>query len=224
MDVMPIRGLARFHPRAVARRLRLVAAVPLVLAYAGHRCEAQDTGTPVFLLEPGMMTIDFVSAPGVESSTAFNFRFETRIPTGNRWFTPVLGASIAPYGMSRVGDRNLNTPVIFAGNVFPVVRPERTAGWATLEAPLLFYYSYNGGGERNQRFYGRDLFAQLALRVHLGKKALSDLGSFWSRVDAYAFVEQNLTPNAVGGPHPDHFNPVGLFGVVLPFGGGNSRR
>jgi hypothetical protein len=167
-----------------------------------------------------MMTTDFLSAPAdLASSTAFNFRFETRIPTSTRWLTPVIGASIAPYGTSGIGGRNLNTPVIFAGNVFPLVRPGGTSGWATLDAPLLFYYSYDGGGERNQRLYGRDLFVQLALRVHVGRKVLSDLGPFWARIDAYAFIEQNLTPNAFGvDPRPDRFNPTGLFGVVVPFG------
>jgi hypothetical protein len=189
---------------------------------ATGEARAQQPGAPLFLLEPGMISTDFLSAPSevTTSSTGFNFRFETRIPTAARWVTPVIGASIAPYGTSGIGGRILNTPLLFIGNVFPLAGPAKTAGWATLEAPLLLYYSYGGGSERNQRFYGRDLFLQLALRVHLGQKALGDLGGFWSRIDAYAFVEQNLTPNAAGPAETvDRFNPVAVFGLAIPFGG-----
>jgi hypothetical protein len=200
--------------------------VGAISSVTATRCESQQPRSPVLLLEPGMLTTDFVSKSGsTPSSTAFNFRFETRIPTGSRWFTPVLGASIAPYGTSATGGRTLNTPLIFAGNVFPLVSPRRTGAWATLDAPLLFYYSYGGGTESNDRLYGRDLFVQLALRLHVGQKLLRDLGPFWARLDAYAFLEQNLTPNADGtSPHPDRFNPVGLFGAVIPIGAPQGAR
>jgi hypothetical protein len=192
---------------------------------ATPRCEGQETRSPIFLAEPGMISTDFLSAGSLNSSTAFNFRFETRLPTATSWLTPVIGASIAPYGYSGSGKGALNTPLIFGGNVFPVLAPERTGAWATIEMPVLFYYSYDGGGQHSQRLYGRDLFVQLAVRLHVGRKVLRDLGEFWSRLDAYAFLEQNLTPNPLGtSPRPDRFNPVGLFGAVIPFGGAAITR
>jgi hypothetical protein len=191
------------------------------LLASGKSSDAQQEVGPVFLLQPGLLTTDFVSAPaGETSATGFNLSFETRFPTSVSWLTPVIGASVTPNGTNGVVDRGVNAPVLFAGNVFPVVGPRLTAGWLTLEAPLLLYYSYGGGGQHNPRVYGGDLFMQIALFVHLGSKTLKDMGSFWSRLDAYASLGQNLTPNEdprVG--KRDRFNPVALFGVSTRFGG-----
>jgi hypothetical protein len=189
----------------------LVAAVPLASG------AAQGSG-PVFRFQPGMLSLDFVSTPpGVSSATAFNLRFETRFPTGARWITPVVGAAVTPYGTTAFGGRDQNAPVLFIGNVLPAVPASVTGGWATLELPILLYYQYGGGGNDNAHLYGRDAFVQLALSLHLGRKMLRDLGPFWSRLDAYAFIEQNLTPNEDSrAGRVDRFNPVALFGVTIP--------
>lgn len=200
-------------------------AIPLLLgaAVACGRAEAQEAPRargPELQVQPGLLSADFLSAPeGVPSTTGFNLRFATRVPTRHRWLLPVVGASVTPEGTSGASQRNTNAPALFAGNVFPLVRAERTAGWLTLELPLLVYHAYGGGGARNPRIYGRDLYVQLAAYVHLGRKALRDLGPGWARFDLYAFVEQNLTPNenTVTG-RTDRFNPVALAGVSLTFG------
>jgi hypothetical protein len=198
--------------------------IPAFLA-AAVTCGAQTTRGPEFRLEPGLLSADFISAPPlVTSTTGFNVRFETRLATSHRWLTPVIGASIAPYGTSGSIGRNLNTPVIFFGNAFPFVRSAQTGGWATVELPLFLYYSYGGGGPHNRRIYGRDVFLQVSTHLHLGAKALHDLGPFWSRVGVYADLEQNLTPNRVGNRSPDRFNPVGLVGLSIPFGAGATER
>jgi len=188
---------------------------------SGERVAAQGERGPLFLLEPGMLTTDFVSVPvGSESGTGFNMRFETRFPSGLRWFMPVVGASVTPYGTSNPSARGLNTPVLFAGNVFPLLDQRRTNGWITAEVPLLLHYAFGGGGAHNERLYGRDLHLQVAFRLHLGEKTLRDLGPFWRRLDVYAMFEQNLTPNEeLTSGKPDRFNPVAMYGVTIPVGG-----
>lgn len=199
---------------------RVIVCTGLVLATASVRGAAQPSRGPELLLQPGLLSADFISAPeGVTSTTGFNLRFATRVPTRYRWLTPVIGASVTPEGTSGTSTRNTNAPALFAGNIFPLVGVGRTAGWLTLEAPLLVYHAYGGGGPGNPRIYGRDLYLQLAAYVHLGRKALRELGPGWARFDLYAFIEQNLTPNenTVTG-RTDRFNPVALAGVSLAFG------
>jgi hypothetical protein len=181
---------------------------------------AQGERGPIFLLEPGMLTTDFISVPvGSESGTGFNMRFETRFPSGLRWFMPVVGGSVTPYGTSNPSARGLNTPVLFAGNVFPLIDQRRTNGWVTAEVPLLVNYAFGGGGANNERLYGRDLHLQVAFRIHLGEKRLRDLGPFWRRLDVYVMFEQNLTPNEeLTSGKPDRFNPVAMYGVTIPVG------
>ena len=131
-------------------------------------CRAQEPGYPVFQLQPGLMIVDFVSSSGgAPSRTGFNLRFATRLPTTLRWFTLVFGASVTPYGMSGIPDRNSSAPLVFIGNVFPAVSSARTGGWATLEVPLLLYQAYGGGGEHSTSNFGRDLYLQLSLYLHV---------------------------------------------------------
>lgn len=198
---------------------RAVVAV-LVLLGVARSGGAQVARGPEFLLQPGLLSADFLSAPeGVSSTTGFNLRFATRFPTRHRWLTPVIGASVTPEGTSGTSTRNTNAPSIFAGNIFPLLGPDRTAGWLTFEVPVLVYHAYGGGPSGNPRIYGRDVYVQLAAYVHLGRKALRDLGPGWAKFDLYAFLEQNLTPNenSITG-RTDRFNPVALAGVSLGFG------
>ncbi len=130
-----------------------------------------------------------------------------------------------PYGTSGSTDRGANAPRLFAGNVFPGLSARQIGGWATVEFPLLLYQSYGGGGFNNRRLFGRDLYGQLAIYLHLGDKVLRPLGASWGRIDAYAFLEQNLTPNkdrSTG--RTDRFNPVILYGVSIPVGDEAGRR
>lgn len=187
---------------------------------------AQSPSGPVFLLQPGLLSADFISAgPDVSSTTGFNLRFETRFPTRTPWLTPLVGASVAPYGMSGPNGRALNTPVLFLGNIFPLVGSRRTAGWLTLELPVLLAHNYGGGSENETRLYGADVHLQLATFLHVGRKVLREFGPNWTRLDVYVFLDQNLTPNrdAVTGKR-DRFNPAALFGLSLAIGGSRSSR
>lgn len=176
---------------------------------------------PVVLLQPGMVTGDFVSAPaGEPSTTGFALRFSALVPSSRRWLTLVVGASVTPFGSSGASRRNTNTPMLFVGNVFPVLDARRTAGWLSVDAPVLLTYTEGGGGPSNQRVYGRDVVGELAVTVHMGRKLLSGFGGTLSRLRLYGLLDQNLTPNRTFEGTMDRFNPVAFYGVTVPLGAG----
>lgn len=181
---------------------------------------AQESA-PVLLLQPGMLSADFVSAPaGYPSTSGFNLRFATIVPTSSKWLTPIVGASVTPYGMSGATPRNANTPVLFVGNVFPGIPKGRTGGWVDLQFPVYLTYAYGGGGARNRSLYGRDFVGEAALQVHIGEKILRDLGPAFSRLRAYLLLDQVLTPNEdLNTGETDRFNPTALYGLTIPIGG-----
>lgn len=201
--------------RAVAHTRALV----LALSLWASDMEAQSTG-PVLLLQPGMASADFLSAPeGDPSTTGFNLRFATMVYTRSRWVTPIVGASVTPYGSSGVSRRNTNTPILFAGNVFPLLSAKHTDGWVSLDLPVLLTYTFGGGGQRNPRIYGRDVMVQGSLDIHAGKKIFGEFGGTLSRLRVYALMEQSLTPNRRAFDDTlDRFNPVAYYGITLPIG------
>ncbi|HEX7123016.1 MAG TPA: hypothetical protein VF178_11640 [Gemmatimonadaceae bacterium] len=199
---------------AIGRGVSMAAA--MLLAGSSH-ARAQAATGPVFTLQPGMLISDFVSS-GRASSTGFNLRFDTRFPTRLRWFTPVIGASVLPYGTSAPGGRNLNTTTLFVGNVFPLIRATPDRGWFTIELPVLLYHAYHGGTASDPRVYRRDLFIQVATYLHVGRRILHEFGPSWHRLDLFAFVEQNVTPDEDAAGRVDRFNPTAMFGLSLSFG------
>lgn len=203
--------------RITVRRTGLVVFCAMVSAWAGVM-GAQETG-PVVLLQPGMASGDFVSAPaGEPATTGFNLRFAGVVPTSKRWLTLIVGGSVTPYGTNGASRRNSNTPVLFIGNVFPVLGASRTAHWLSIDAPILLTYTSGGGGEHNARPYGRDVVIEGALTVHLGRKLLSGFGGPLARLRIYGLLDQVLTPNRDQFGQVDRFNPVAYYGITLPFG------
>ncbi len=196
----------------------------------GSVARAQDLRererAPVLLLQPGMLSADFISVTGDRSSsTGFNMRFATLLPSRSRWWTLIVGASITPYGTNGLDGRTANTPVLFAGNVFSLVQSRQTGGWLDIDAPLLVTYSYGGGGDHNQRDYGRDIVAEGALSLNVGRKVLGDLGPFFRRLRVYLLVDQTLTPNVdPASGKRDWFNPVAQYGITIPLGEGRNAR
>lgn len=189
------------------------------LVLGGGILRAQTTG-PVLLLQPGMASADFLSAPeGDPSTTGFNLRFATMVYTRSSWITPIVGASVTPYGSSGISRRNTNTPILFAGNVFPLLSARHTDGWVSLSIPVLLTYTFGGGGQRNPRIYGRDVVVQGSLDILAGKKIFGEFGGTLSRLRVYALIEQNLTPNRRAFDDTlDRFNPVAYYGITLPIG------
>jgi hypothetical protein len=181
---------------------------------------AQAPG-PAFLFQPGMLTTDFLSAPDdLGALTGFNLRFVTTVPTRYRWLTLTAGASVTPYGAIGAFRRDENTPVLFGGNVFPILTAGHTSGWLSVDAPLLLVYSFGGGGDRETRVYGRDVVGEVAVTLHVGRKLLSGFGSPLSRLRVYGLLDQNLTPNRDFSGRRDRFNPIAQYGLTVPFGTG----
>lgn len=191
----------------------------LSMTPTAHRANAQ--GGPAFELQPGITVTDFVSVPeGTVSNTAFSVRFSTRFHTPLRWLTPVAGAVFFPYGTTENTIRNTDAPTIFVGNVFPVFSSAATAGWLSIELPVLLAHSPGAGPTGNVRDYGRDLVMLPTAYLHLGERALREFGSVWSRLKVFAQLEQMMTPNkdlATG--KRDFFNPSATFGMSLTVGG-----
>lgn len=184
----------------------------------GRPAEGQSVG-PVLLLQPGMASADFLSAPeGEPATTGFNLRFAGVQPTASRWLTFIVGASVTPYGSSGASRRDTNAPVLFAGNVFPVLSSSQSAGWLSMDMPLLLTYSLDGGGEHNSRIYGRDVVLEAAVTVHAGRKLLSGFGGPLSRIRIYGLLDQILTPNRGVDRRIDRFNPVAYYGITVPLG------
>jgi len=218
----------------------MVAFVGIGTLAAGRPAQAQVTGgdttlterasrerrTPELLLQPGMLTADFMSAPtGYPATSGFNLRFATLVPSSSKWWTFIVGASVTPYGTSGVTPRSTNTPVVFIGNVFPGVSVQRTGGWFDVQFPVYLTYSYGGGGARNSQIYGRDIVAEAALQVYVGRKVLRDLGPGFSRLRLYAMVNQLMTPNEdPTSGKTDRFNPVALYGLTIPIGASRAAR
>jgi hypothetical protein len=206
--------------RSVARA-RCAAVAVAALAILVAPCVAIAQQGPVFQLQPGLQVSDFVSVPDETlTNSAFSVRFTTRFPTNLSWLMPVAGAVLLPYGSTQNTIRNTDAPTIFAGNIFTLVTSARTGGWFSIELPLLLAHSPGAGPTGNLRDYGRDLVVVPTVYLHLGARGLSELGSIWSRLNLFAQLEQNLTPNrdpATG--DRDFFNPVATFGVSLRIGG-----
>lgn len=177
---------------------------------------------PEFELQPGMAVSDFVSVPeGTVTNTAFSVRFATRFPTKMKWFTPVIGAVFLPYGSTENTIRNTDAPTIFAGNIFPLLSSTKTAGWLSIELPLVIAHAPGTGPSGNVRDYGRDIVILPTAYLHLGARALREFGSVWSRLTVFGQLEQTLTPNrdfSTGGGR-DFFNPIVTVGASLKIGG-----
>ena len=195
------------------------AVLTLLMTFASYRADAQ--GGPVFDLQPGITVTDFVSVPEeTPSNTAFSLRFSTRFPTSLGWLTPVAGAVFFPYGSTENSPRNTVAPTVFVGNIFPLVAATRTAGWLSMELPVLITHAPGTGPSGNVRDYGRDLVLLPTAYLHLGARALPDFGSVWSRLKVFAQLEQIMTPNRdlITGER-DSFNPSTTFGISLTIGG-----
>lgn len=219
--VHPTDSAVESAPRSGRRRcqpwIRILAGT---LAFCLTTRAAAQSLSPLVLLETGLLTADFLSAPpNVTATTGFNFRFVALIPTPWPRFSVMLGASLTPYGTTGFGERNTNAPGVFGGVLTPLLDERQTDGWFRVDLPLLWYYSYGGGGEHNREVYGRDIYAELAVAIPLGTKLLRDLGPGWRQVEAYVRLDQNLTPNRQQvSRRLDRFNPVAMYGVALRFG------
>ena len=152
------------------------------------------------------------------TNSAFSLRFSTRFPTSLSWLTPVVGAMLLPYGSTQNTVRNTDAPTLFAGNIFSVITERKTSGWFTVEVPLLIAHSPGAAASGSARDYGRDLVVLPTVYLHLGPRALRELGAVWSKLNVVVQLEQNLTPNPDALGHRDYLNPIATIGVSLAIG------
>src|SRR6185436_620251 len=86
------------------------AAFVLPLLLLAGRLPAQRNRAPSLVFEPGVMTVNAVSAPLPSgSSTGLNLRFLAIVPTSIPWLSVEVGTSFAPLGLSN-GLRDFNEP------------------------------------------------------------------------------------------------------------------
>ena len=199
------------------------AVVGLVSLLCAYPSNAQAIRSPTFSIDPGVITINSVSAPVPNgSATGANLRFLVNLQTSIPWLTLEVGTSFAPFGLSN-GLRSFNEPMFFYGPIVMLLPRDRTANWIELTIPVLGAYRLDENGEAD-RLYVHDLFLQGAASVPLGSKLMADMGSFWSRIGAYVIIEQNLTPARNFTTRKlDRFNPTFLYGISVPIRGAASR-
>jgi hypothetical protein len=174
---------------------------------------------PVFVFEPGVMTVNAVSSPlETGSSTGLNLRFLVNFATRIPWLTVEVGTSFAPLGLSN-GQRERNEPTFFYGPIVMLLPRDRTKNWLELSLPILGAYRLDADGE-SDRLYVNDLVVQAAALVPIGQHLMADMGSFWSHLTLYGIVEQNLTPSRnFTTRRVDRFSPTFLYGVSISLRG-----
>jgi hypothetical protein len=216
-----------FRPSWAARLPTSALVGAAITVLSADELPGQLLKAPTFRFEPGVVTVNAVSAPlPTGSSTGLNLRFVTVVPTSVPWLSLELGTSFAPLGLSN-GQRALNEPTFFYGPVVMLLPRDRTGHWVELSLPVLGAYRLDETGEE-ERLYVNDLVVQGALTVPLGRHLLADMGRFWSQFTIYALAEQNLTPGRNFTTRKvDRFNPTFQYGVSIPpgaSGGGTTPR
>ncbi|HET6680191.1 MAG TPA: hypothetical protein VFG84_03255 [Gemmatimonadaceae bacterium] len=219
----------RFKPndagirRWLRRRLLPLVAVALAMPCLPRLSEAQLFGTPELRFEPGMITRDAVSAPGVrDASTGLLFRVMTMVPTAWRHLDLQVGTAFAPIGLSN--GRSVENDVAFYYGVKLVpLRTSQTDGWLELGIPVLGYF-HLAEREDARRFFVNDLVVQTSARLALGPRLMSDMGGVWSRLTLYVVAEQNLSPPPDESGRRDRFRPVFHYGLSIPIGHSSSDR
>ena len=162
---------------------------------------------PVFLLMPGALTTNVISAPeGIDSHTEFNARFMTVIPTATPWFSLVGGVQWAVRQEAQA-----HPPIVFYGAIFNIAPlTNLTNGLLAFSIDPLGVTTPGAEGGTTT-----DFFLEGAVVFNIG--ALIATNSPFKGASIYFLVDQNITPDdPPGGGDPDRFNPVLLYGIALP--------
>lgn len=191
----------------------------LMLAGAASPMLAQETEggswlkAPIFVLQPGGITFDAVSAPsGFDSKSYFNARFATVVPTVSPWFSLVAGAQVQP------GSGEQRTPALFYGGIIPIV-PISTATGGMLGLSIDPLGVTTAGGSKNTNFV-----LEGALSLAIGKMMMANMGPTWAGTGVYFLVDQQIGRNDYidvnGVKQTDNFRPALLYGLSIPLGFG----
>jgi len=200
------------------RFVKYAAAIALLGApLAAGAQEMENTSffkAPVFVLQPGGVTANAISAPdGLDATTAFNARFATVIPTASPWFQGVFGAQVATGG-------NAGTPNIFYGAIIPIAPlSAATGGMLSLSIDPLGVTTFGG---TTSSAGGTFFFLEAAFGLAVGKMMFQNMGPMWSGLGLYFLIDQQVSgplPRDEDGD-PDRFRPILLYGLNIPVGFG----
>ena len=194
---------------------RFAAAAVLVAGTSGTAMAQSSQGflhPPVLLAQPGVVTVNAISAPaGVNSSSGFNVRFTMLVPTSTPWFNFVLGTQFQPNGL---GGSGFNAPGVYYGAVLPVALLGRmTSGWLSLSIDPLGVYAPASYGSRP---YSHEFYLEGAFVLNVGTKMMQNMGP-WAGLGVYFLVDQQMThlPYDASGKR-DYFTPALLYGLTIP--------
>jgi len=198
------------------RFVKYATTLALLGAFAPAAASAQDTEpstffkAPVFVLQPGGVTTNAISAPeGLDTQTSFNARFATVLPSASPWFLGVFGAQVATGG-------HAGTPNIFYGGIIPIAAlSSATGGMLNLSIDPLGVTTFGG---TNGTFF----FMEAAFTFQVGRMMFANMSPMWSGLGIYFLIDQQ-----VSGPLPrdeegnkDRFRPILLYGLNIPLGFG----
>lgn len=201
----------------MSRCIRMTAAALLVLsASAGMPAGAQETtgGTggaiwpfksPVFVLQPGAVTTNFLDTPaGAESSTEFNFRVVTAIPTTIPRTAIVAIVQFTP--LAKTAGFTANAPGFVYGPVINIVNTPVLS----FDFDVLGAYG-PAARETDESSYTHKLVLEGDLFLKIGQMMSTSPQSHWRNLSLYA-----LLANVATGL-PDEASPwVLLTGLSLP--------
>lgn len=189
-----------------------VGAAAVLLAGTAGTASAQMLKSPVFVFQPGVVTVNAISAPtGVSSSSGFNLRFVTVIPTASNYFSLVFGTTWQPNGIG--ANTGANAPGFFYGGIIPIpIVGSASTGWLSLSIdPLGLFHGVSYGTHA----YSHDFVLEGALSLNVGNKMFPNMGA-WSNLGIYFLVDQQLTHMKDASGKSDYWNPALLYGVSLP--------
>lgn len=199
-------------------RTRMTAAVLLVLsASAGMPAGAQDaaagTGgaswpfkSPVFVLQPGAITTNFIdeNPAGSESSTEFNFRFVTAIPTTIPRTAIVAIVQFTP--LNKTAGFTSNSPALVYGPVINLVNTPMLS----FDFDVLGAYG-PAARESDESSYTHKLVLEGDLFLKIGQMMATSPQSHWRNLSLYAMLAN------VASGLPRNASPwVLLTGLSLP--------
>lgn len=174
--------------------------------------------SPVFVLQPGGLTVNAISAPNdlppgaSKSKSYFNARFATVVPTASPWFSLVAGAQVQP------SNGEGRTPALFYGGIIPIV-PISTATGGMLGVSIDPLGVTTAGGSKNTNFV-----LEGAVSLAIGKMMMANMGPTWAGTGVYFLIDQQIGRNDYinenGEKKTDHFNPAILYGLTIPIGFG----
>jgi hypothetical protein len=195
------------------RFVKFATALSLLAAPAIASAQSADNGTwvkaPIFVLQPGVVTVNAISAPDdADSKSYFNARFAVVLPTSTPWFSFVAGTQIQPNAPGAA-------PAIFYGGIIPIAPISKaTNGMLGLSIDPLGVTTA-GGSE------GTNFWLEGALSLAIGKMMMANMGPTWAGTGVYFLIDQQMTrlPKDANGDK-DSFNPVLLYGLTIPIGFG----